>query len=166
MLIEHGVKYWRFFTIAPIGRAATDNALQLDTQGMRQLMDFIVETRKEGKINATFSCEAYTGPYERKVRDWFYFCRAGITIGSVLIDGSISACPNIDRGFVQGNIYKDNLLDVWENRFQPFRDRSWTKAGQCARCKEYKNCLGGAMHLHHPVSGEITQCHYRTLKGE
>ena len=166
MLIEHGVKYWRFFTIAPIGRAATDDGLQLDGPQMRQLMDFIVETRKEGKINATFSCEAYTGPYERKVRDWFYFCRAGITIGSVLIDGSISACPNIDRGFVQGNIYKDNLLDVWENRFQPFRDRSWTKAGQCAQCKEYKNCLGGAMHLHHPDSGEITQCHFRTLKGE
>ena len=166
MLIEHGVKYWRFFTIAPIGRAATDDGLQLDGPQMRQLMDFIVATRKEGKINATFSCEAYTGPYERKVRDWFYFCRAGITIGSVLIDGSISACPNIDRGFVQGNIYKDNLLDVWENRFQPFRDRSWTKAGQCARCKEYKNCLGGAMHLHHPDCGEITQCHFRTLKGK
>jgi len=27
-----------------------------------------------------------------------------------LIDGSISACPNIDRTFSQGNIYKDNFL--------------------------------------------------------
>ena len=163
LLIEKGVKHWRFFTIAPIGRAATDDGLQLDGPQMRQLMDFIVATRKEGRIDTIFSCEAYTGPYERKVRDWYYFCRAGITIASVLIDGSISACPNINRSFVQGNIYTDNLLDVWENRFEPFRDRSWTKTGVCAQCKEYKNCLGGAMHLHPDITSGITLCHYNKI---
>ena len=163
LLIEHHVKSWRFFTIEPIGRAATDPNLQLSNQQFRQLMDFIAQTRKEGLIDAKFSCEAYVGPYERKVRDWYYFCRAGITIGSVLVDGSISACPNINRKFVQGNIYHDDFLDVWENRFQPFRDRSWMKVGICKDCKVYKNCLGGAMHLHHSDTGEIIQCHYQKL---
>lgn len=164
LLIEHQVKAWRFFTIEPIGRAAEDPNLQLNAEQFRQLMDFIVATRKEGKIDAKFSCEAYVGPYERKVRDWYYFCRAGITIGSVLVDGSISACPNINRKlFVQGNIYQDNFLEVWENRFQPFRDRSWMKVGICKECKAYKNCLGGAMHLHHSDTGEIIQCHYQKL---
>ena len=164
LLVEHHVKSWRFFTIEPIGRAAQDPNLQLSDAQFKQLMDFIVATRKEGKIDAKFSCEAYVGPYERKVRDWYYFCRAGITIGSVLVDGSISACPNINRKlFVQGNIYQDDFLDVWENRFQPFRDRSWMKTGSCKDCKVYKNCLGGAMHLHHSDTGEIVQCHYRKL---
>lgn len=163
LLIEHKVKAWRFFTIEPIGRAANDPNLQLSNEQFRQLMDFIVATRKEGKINASFSCEAYVGPYERKVRDWYYFCRAGITIGSVLVDGSISACPNINRKFAQGNIYNDDFLDVWEHRFQPFRDRNWMKTGPCAECKVYKNCLGGAMHLHHSETGEIIQCHYQKL---
>ena len=164
LLVEHKVKSWRFFTIAPIGRAAANDALQLSGEQLRQLMDFIVACRKEGKINAMFSCEAYVGPYERKVRDWFYFCRAGITIGSILIDGSISACPNIDRSFVQGNIYQDDFLDVWENRFQPFRDRTWMKTGQCADCKAFKNCLGGAMHLHNKDAAGILLCHYNKLK--
>lgn len=163
LLIDHKVKAWRFFTIAPIGRAATDGHLQLDGNQLRQLMDFIVDTRKEGRIDAKFSCEAYLGKYDRKVRDWHYFCRAGINIGSVLIDGSISACPNIDRRFAQGNIYSDNLLDVWDNRFEKFRDRGWTKAGKCATCKVYDNCLGGAMHLHNFDSCEIMDCHYLKL---
>ena len=104
------------------------------------------------------------GPYERKVRDWFYFCRAGITIGSVLVDGTISACPNIDRRFGQGNIYQDDFLDVWEHRFQPFRDRSWMRTGICKDCKVYKHCLGGAMHLHRKDSEGILMCHYRKLQ--
>ena len=164
LLIEHHVKAWRFFTIEPIGRAAKDPNLQLSDQQFRQLMDFIVATRREGMIDAKFSCEAYVGPYERKVRDWYYFCRAGITIGSILVDGSISACPNIDRRFAQGNIYHDNFLDVWENRFQRFRDRSWMKTGPCASCEVYKNCLGGAMHLHRKDADEILMCHYHKIK--
>ena len=164
LLIEHKVKAWRLFTIDPIGRAATDKSLQLSDEQFRQLMDFIVATRKEGGIDCKFSCEAYVGPYERKVRDWFYFCRAGITVGSILVDGSISACPNIDRSYVQGNIYQDDFLDVWENRFQPFRDREWMKQGLCADCKVYKNCLGGAMHLHAKDKGEMMVCHYNKLR--
>lgn len=163
ILIEHKVKAWRFFTIAPIGRAATDDGLRLDGSQLKQLMDFIVATRKEGRIDAKFSCEAYLGNYDRKVRDWHYFCRAGINIGSVLADGSISACPNIDRRFAQGNIYTDDFLDVWDNRFEKFRNREWMKCGICADCREYKNCLGGAMHLHTADCGEIMECHWRKM---
>jgi radical SAM protein with 4Fe4S-binding SPASM domain len=126
-------------------------------------MDFIVATRKEGRIDAKFSCEAYLGNYDRKVRDWHYFCRAGINIGSVLADGSISACPNIDRRFAQGNIYTDDFLDVWDNKFEKFRNRDWMKCGICADCREYKNCLGGAMHLHTADCGEIMECHWRKM---
>lgn len=164
LLVEHKVKAWRLFTIAPIGRASGNDELQLSDEQFTKMMDFIVEVRKEGKIDIKYSCEAYVGRYERKVRNWFYFCRAGITIGSVLIDGSISACPNIDRRFAQGNIYHDDFLEVWNSRFQPFRDRKWMKTGQCARCKVYKNCLGGAMHLHKKDSSEIMMCHFNKIK--
>ena len=163
ILIEHKVKAWRFFTIAPIGRAAMDDGLRLDGAQLKQLMDFIVATRKEGRIDAKFSCEAYLGNYDRKVRDWHYFCRAGVNIGSVLADGSISACPNIDRRFAQGNIYTDDFLEVWDNKFEKFRNRDWMKCGICADCREYKNCLGGAMHLHTADCGEIMECHWRKM---
>jgi radical SAM protein with 4Fe4S-binding SPASM domain len=146
-LVSRKVKAWRLFTIAPIGRAAEQNDLLLSGLQMKTLMDFIVQSRQKKNINTTFSCEAYTGPYEKKVRDSWFFCRAGINIASVLIDGSISACPNINRHFVQGNIYRDRFIDVWENRFETMRNRNWTKTGICAECREYSHCNGGAMHL-------------------
>ena len=158
-LISQKIANWRIFTIAPIGRAAKNQDMELTDLQMRQLMNFIADTRKNDKrINIYFSCESYVGNFEKKVRDSYFFCRAGINIGSVLIDGSISACPNIDRNFVQGNIYKDNLLDVWDKRFEIMRDRNWCKTGICGECKSFKHCNGGAMHLWNEKKDCIMTC--------
>jgi radical SAM protein with 4Fe4S-binding SPASM domain len=112
-------------------------------------------------MKVTFSCEGYLGRYENRVRDVPYFCHAGVNIASVLIDGRICACPNIDRdAFSQGNIYEDSLYEVWEKRFQPFRDRSWTRRGRCAGCKVWRDCLGNGMHNWHGDCAEVLNCHY------
>ena len=158
-LIENGIRNWRLFTISPIGRAAHNDELQLSRAQVEQMMQFMADTRRENRIHLTFSCEAYTGKYEEQVRDSYFFCRAGINIGSVLIDGGISACPNIDRSFVQGNIYQDELLDVWDNRFQLMRDRTWMRTGICRKCKDFKQCLGGAMHLRPSSDDPILRCY-------
>jgi radical SAM protein with 4Fe4S-binding SPASM domain len=163
-LLSKKVKAWRLFTIAPIGRAVNNNDLALTAEELKQLMDFIVSSRMNDAINVTFSCEAYIGHYETQVRDSCFFCRAGINIASVLIDGSISACPNINRAFVQGNIYDDQFLEVWDNRFEIMRNRTWTKTGMCKYCKEYKNCTGGAMHLWDEKKDNILVCINKALQ--
>jgi len=163
-LITRQIKAWRLFTISPIGRAAHNDDLQLDPQQIKHLMDFIVQARAEKKISVTFSCEAYLGAYELKVRNAYFFCRAGIQIASVLTDGSIAACPNINRCFVQGNIYRDSFLDVWNNRFAIMRDRRWTKTGICKNCNAYKNCNGGALHLWNEKKDGIMTCIYHEIK--
>ena len=43
------------------------------------------------------------------MRDHFFHCQAGVSVGSVLVDGAISACPSIRADYHQGNIYKDDL---------------------------------------------------------
>lgn len=165
LLIENGIKNWRLFTISPIGRAAHNDELQLSRAQVEEVMRFIAETRRENRIHLTFSCEAYTGKYEEQVRDSYFFCRAGINIGSVLINGDISACPNIDRSFVQGNIYQDDLMDVWDNRFQLMRERTWMRTGMCEKCKDFKQCLGGAMHLRPSANDNILRCYnFRAAK--
>lgn len=158
-LLQKGVKQWRLFTIVPIGRAKDYNDLFLNPIQFREMLDFIVDTRKKAKIDIKFSCEGYVGKYEADVRDSFFFCRAGINIGSVLIDGSISACPNIDRTFSQGNIYKDNFFEIWQTKFQPFRDRTWTKIGKCKDCSDYKDCLGNGFHYWHNDKNSVLICH-------
>ncbi len=163
LLSKTGVIRWRLFTIIPIGRAKDDPMMHLDATEFKHLMDFISEKRQLSKeMEVTFSCEGYLGKYERKVRQNPFFCRAGINIASVLIDGTICACPNIDRErFSQGNIYKDSLWDVWNARFAEFRDRSWARKGQCADCKVFDRCLGNGMHNWHGDCTDVINCHYR-----
>ena len=162
ILSSLGLKQWRLFTIIPIGRAASDPDMHLTDAEFVSLMEFIKEKREAGgPMKVTFSCEGYLGRYEGKVRDIRYFCRAGVNIASVLIDGRICACPNIDRDrFSQGSIYTDDFYRVWEEKFEVFRDRKWTKTGSCAGCKEWRNCLGNGMHNWHGPSGEVLQCHW------
>jgi len=171
-LISKNVKAWRLFTISPIGRASQNNDLCLTSAQLKQLMDFIAKTRDseavrgESRIKVNFSCEAYLGEYELKARDTYFFCRAGIQIASVLIDGSISACPNINRSFIQGNIYNDDFLDVWNNRFDVMRNRKWTKTGVCKNCAAFKNCNGGAMHMWNEKKDSIMSCiHHQLCNG-
>ncbi len=158
-LIGNGVKQWRLFTIIPIGRATDNPELFLSDEEFVSLMEFIKVSRKDKRMDVTFSCEGYVGKYEGEVRSSYFFCRAGINIASVLVDGSICACPNIDRAFTQGNIYRDNLYEVWQNRFTPFRDRRWTGKGSCATCKDYKDCLGNGFHNWHGAKDEVLVCH-------
>lgn len=161
-LIETGVKSWRLFTIFPVGRAAELPELQLSDEEFTSVLTFIKNTRKENRIHISFGCEGFLGNYEQEVRDHFYTCQAGINVASVLADGSISACPSIRSNFHQGNIYTDNFMDVWNNRFQPFRDRSWARKGQCADCSMWRYCEGNGMHLHDD-DGNLLVCHYNRI---
>lgn len=147
-LIDLGCRRWRLFAIFPMGRAAKDPELQLSREQFTGLLDFVSRTREEGRIVCNYACEGYLGPYERKVRDQYYFCRAGIEVASILCDGSISGCTSIRSNLHQGNIYHDSLWEVWNNRFQPYRDRSWARKGQCASCKQWRYCEGNGLHLY------------------
>jgi radical SAM enzyme (rSAM/lipoprotein system) len=163
MLIANGVRNWRIFTIFPVGRAATFPELQLTNEEFTAVLDFIRAVRKENRIHLSYGCEGFLGNYEMEVRDHFYICQAGVNVGSVLADGAISACPSIRFNYNQGNIYQDNFWEVWQNRFQPFRNRSWTKTGECADCNMFRYCEGNGMHLH-DETGKLLFCHYKRIK--
>ncbi len=158
LLIDSGIKAWRMFTIAPIGRAVEYSDLHLEAHEIKQLFEYIIEQRKKDDIETSFSCEAYAGKYDNEVRNGLFFCRAGVNIGSVLVDGSVSACPNNSREFIQGNIYNDDFLNIWENEFGNMRNREWMKKGICEKCKDFKYCNGGAMHLRENDCSETLRC--------
>jgi len=166
LLIDWHIAEWRIFTIFPVGRAKENEQLQLESAEFKSLFDFIKDTRKAGKIKLNYGCEGFLGSYEGDVRDNFFFCQAGINIGSILADGSISACPSLRDNFIQGNIYQDNFAEVWMNRFQKYRDRSWTKTGLCAECEFYKYCEGSGLHLRDEKTGELLFCHLHRLEQE
>ena len=162
-LIQKGVRHWRIFTVFPTGRAAHDPMMQLTDSEFKGVFEFIKATREEGRIKASYGCEGFLGNYEAEVRDHLYTCQAGVTIGSVLIDGSISACTSIRGNFRQGNIYEDDFMEVWEKRFLPYRHRKWMKSGDCGKCRLFRYCQGNGMHLRDD-EGKLLLCHVRRLQ--
>lgn len=157
-----GVRQWRLFTVFPSGRAASDPELQLSADEFTALLDFIRDTRREGRIRVSYGCEGFLGGYEGEVRDTPYHCAAGVSTASIRIDGAISGCTSIRANFDQGNIYRDDFWDVWQHRFEKFRDRSWTRKEQCADCAVFRYCRGNGMHLY-DENEHLKLCHYARI---
>ena len=162
-----GGTHWRVFNIFPAGRAKGDPELLLTEEGICELVKEMARLRRRGSkegIVVNLSEEGYLGwRWEGQVRDTPYFCRAGINISGILADGSIAACPNLPPWMSQGNIACDDFADVWETRYELFRDRSWTKRGACAACPQWKVCRGNSLHLWNPEENEPYWCHYRIM---
>jgi radical SAM protein with 4Fe4S-binding SPASM domain len=163
LLIDAGVKYWRCFTIVPMGRAAGLDELQISDEQFRDLLNFIVKTRMERKIDLNFACEGFLGAYEGMARDYIYSCEAGLTVASVRHDGAISGCLSIRSDYNQGDIYHDSFWDVWNNHFEKYRNREWMKRGVCAECEMFRYCKGNGFHLR-DQNGDLMVCHYNRLK--
>ena len=163
LLARLGVASWRLFSIFPMGRAAGDPDLQLTDKQLRRLMAFIeAERHSDRTMEVSYACEGFLGDYEQRVRDHFFYCRSGVEVASIRCDGAISGCTSVRSHMDQGSIYTDDLWDVWQNRFQLMRDRSWARKGHCADCKMWRYCEGSGMHLYND-NGDLLTCHYRRL---
>lgn len=169
VLRKIGVKNWRIATIFPSGRAKEKAEMRLTPTQYRHVLDFIDAHRdawKEGDMHIYYSCEGFLGAYEGRVRERPFLCHAGLTVASVLADGNISGCLSVRSRFDQGNIYRDSFWDVWENRFDVYRDRSWMKQDEpCASCKAFRYCEGNGFHLRDD-EGKLNLCNLRLLNGE
>ena len=161
-LISKGVRRWRLFTVFPVGRAANDPMMRLSIEEFRGVFDFIRQTRLEGRIRADYGCEGFLGNYEGEVRNRLFSCQAGISVGSVMADGSIAACTSIRADYNQGNIYENDFMDVWENRYMLYRNREWMRRDECADCKYFRYCQGNGMHLR-DGDGKLLLCHLKRL---
>ncbi|HOC29473.1 MAG TPA: radical SAM protein [Treponemataceae bacterium] len=150
-LVARGFTSWRLFRIFPKGRAATDETLRLSADELRYLLAWIADRRPfflDRGLSVSFSCEGYL-PFavDRAVRSEPFFCRSGITIASILADGTISGCNNNSPDFYQGSVASADLRTVWDTGFQKLRNRQWLKTGECATCRQWKYCQGNSLHL-------------------
>lgn len=146
-----GVDSWRVINLEPIGRTLDHQDLLLDARQFEYLLSYIREKRYSAKVqmDVTYGCSHYlTEPMERTVRDHYFICGSGIMVASVLCNGDIYSCLDIERipELVQGNILCDNFVDVWKHRFEAFRrDRSGDN-DMCRQCSDRAYCRGDAAH--------------------
>ena len=150
LLLKEGIQYWRVVNCDPIGRAIDNNHIMLDKDDYKRLFNFILEKQKEGKMkDVTYGCSHYVGlELEKQVRNFYFICTTGILVASILSNGDIYVCPNVPRRkeLIQGNIKKDSFVDVWENKYEFFRNEDRCACDECKKCYHWNYCGGDSMH--------------------
>lgn len=149
LMQEMNIISWRVINVDPIGRAKDNSEILLEKEDYKYLFNFIKRLREEKKIeNVEYGCSHFLGlDYEKELRDTYFICSAGIYVASILSNGDIYVCPDVERRkeLIQGNIKSDNFVDIWENKFEYFRKVN-RKSDKCKRCKNWKWCLGDSLH--------------------
>jgi radical SAM protein with 4Fe4S-binding SPASM domain len=95
-------------------------------------------------------------------------CGSGIIVGSVLCNGDIYGCLDIERRpeLIQGNIFEDDFVDVWENKFKEYRIDRTAACSECALCKEQEYCKGDSMHTWDFDNHRPKICYNKLIKRE
>lgn len=146
-----GFYSWRVVNIEPIGRANDNSNLILNAKEIEHLLNFIREKRfdNDNEMDVTYGCSHFlTYDYEREVRDYYFQCAAGTQVASIMANGDIGACLDIERRpeLIQGNAYRDDFIDVWENRFSQFRYDRTDVSTMCRNCEHRCVCMGDSAH--------------------
>lgn len=145
------ISSWRLVNVDPIGRARADSGLLLSRSEIKMLLNFIRDKRfnPDNEMEVTYGCSHFVSyEYEREIRDYYFQCIAGIQVASIMANGDIGACLDIERRpeVIQGNVFRDNFIDVWENGFSVFRSDRSEKSRVCMQCKDRIVCRGDSAH--------------------
>lgn len=150
LMKEIGIKNWRIITVDPIGRAKDNDELLLSPEQYKQVFNFMLEKRIEDpEMTIMYGCGHYWGNVlNTMLIGTFYTCFTGYWVASILSNGDIFGCPDIERlpELIEGNIRKDKFSDVWENGFKRYRKIDRTCNETCAACPDWKICTGDAFH--------------------
>lgn len=170
LLCKHHVPSWRLINVEPIGRANMHPELQLPADEHFRLLDYIRNKRYDAacQMEVTYGCSHLLPyEYERMTRDQYFFCHAGITVASILANGDIFACLDIERRpeLIQGNMAKDDFCEVWEHGFQVFRRDRTLDSQVCSDCPERYICAGDSFHTWDFEKKEPRLCFRRMCEG-
>lgn len=157
-----GLNSIRVSFMDPIGRALDNTDLLLNREEILYL------TGLANKINANprntkiiWGCPHFLGGLLERRR---FMCFTGIYGASILVNGDIFVCPNVPHRpeFIQGNILKDSLSEVWKNGFEFFRNRPLPQ--KCEGCEYKEKCKGDSVHTMDFDAGEPLFCYRDNLK--
>ena len=151
LMCDLKVESWRVINIEPIGRALEHPELLLSDKQMLGLLNFIREKRYSAStpMDVCFGCSHYLSfEYEHELRDNYFICGSGIYVASILCNGDIYSCLDIERRpeLIQGNISRDRFSEVWRNGFREFRSDRTELCEECRRCAEREFCAGDSTH--------------------
>ena len=139
-----GLDSIRVSVMDPIGRAKDNTDLLLTREEILYFTGLVNRlNRKRWGPKVLWGCPHYLGTQLGNRR---FFCFAGIYTASILVNGDIFVCPNVDhrKELIQGNILRDSFSAVWQNGFRFCRNRPLPQ--KCADCSHKDRCKGDSLH--------------------
>jgi len=148
-------RVFRLMFLDPIGRTSFDSEYLLSKEQTRWVIKFLQDKYAESceqyanrkTMMVELGCGGWFGKeLEGTFRPFIFHCIAGINNLGILYDGKLGSCSNIPREFIQGNLREESIKEVWDTRYQQYRNRDWLEKGECANCEDWDYCHGGPMH--------------------
>ena len=169
LMVSLPIDSWRLANVEPIGSALAHPEILFQPDDYRRLFDFI-RAKREQEWPVEYGCCHYLGlGLEGELRNWFYLCNAGIHVMSVMHDGAIGSCLDIERTpeTIFGNVYTDDIIEVWRSGFGIYRrpDALAERNERCAACSQKRWCRGDSAHSWDFARNEPRVCLLRDLPG-
>lgn len=147
-IVNMGADSWRLAMVDPIGRANDNKDLFLSKDELKTYFEFFKKYQFNGEVALTTSSSHFLGEADNLYRRSPFFCMTGKMVASILYNGDIFVCPNVERRseLIQGNIKETSFCDVWENGFKWFRNEDNRINDSCAKCEYCGKCKGDSVH--------------------
>jgi len=155
-------KAWQIQIAVPIGRFP--QKLILTKEEFYALAMFIASTKKKYPIKELAIMGAHSIGYHSKilrnttVNPVWKGCQAGISVIGIESDGSIKGCLSLPENFVEGNIRKRSLAEIWNDPKLFTYTRKFSESdlkNQCKECKFRKTCKGGCSTASYSITGDL-----------
>ncbi len=84
-------------------------------------------------------------------------CKAGRSVLGIRSNGDILGCLSLGDKFIEANVRKTPLSNIWNSKthFEQFRSKTKYLQGTCAKCPFAKKCLAGCTSMAESGSGHI-----------
>jgi radical SAM protein with 4Fe4S-binding SPASM domain len=181
LLGQHGVAIWQVQMGVPMGNLAEDRTIVVGPEDVAKLLPRLVALRRNGRPPRVVAADnvGYFGDTEEELRDagkrvnFWVGCRAGLEVLGIESHGDVKGCLSLPSGlngrmdFVEGNLRKQRLPEIWNNPegFAYNRKfRSQDLQGACAGCEFGEVCRGGCTwtsvaHTGHPH--DFPHCYFK-----
>lgn len=151
---------WQIQMATPFGRLERKHVLSPDEYYSVAL--FIAATRKkypkEALVAGAHDMGYHSGVLPNlQVREW-HGCQAGVTTLGIQSNGNILGCLALGDDFIEGNIRKTPLDEIWydDNSFSFARHVKKTEInGDCRGCIYSNSCKGGCSSVSYSLTGGL-----------
>ena len=151
---------WQIQMCTPVGRFP--RTLMLSKKEFYAIALFIASTRKKYSRKQLPIMGAHNfGYHSRYMPNIMLFpwngCQAGISTLGIQSDGGIQGCLSLPNNYVEGNVRKQSIIDIWNDSNSFSYNRNFDVndiKGDCVSCKFKHSCKGGCLTAAVSISGE------------